>query len=230
MNTVIYCDESCHLEHDESEVMGIGAVWLSRADIRRLTLELRDIKVRHRAAGELKWTKVSASRAAFYNELVDWFFAQEGLNFRCIIVPDKKALDHAKYNQGSHDDFYYKMYFSMLRGVLSPDAQHDIYLDIKDTRSKLKVAHLREVLCNDRYDFTGNLIAKIQQVRSHEIELMQLCDFLLGAVVYSNRRLSGNPTKVSVALRVAERRKLPLHLSSSLSQEKFNVFVWTRRA
>lgn len=229
MTTVIYCDESCHLEHDDSSVMGIGCVWLSRGDVRQLSLELRDIKRRHRAAGELKWTKVSQSRSAFYIELTDWFFRQNGINFRCIIIPDKGKLDHNTYNRGSHDDFYYKMYFSMLNKVLSPDTSHDIYLDIKDTRSSLKVSHLSEVLCNNVYDFTGEMVRKIQHVRSHELELLQLCDFLLGAVVYANRGLSTNPTKRLIAQKLEEYHGRSLSRSSALRNTKFNVFVWQAR-
>lgn len=229
MTTVIYCDESCHLQHDDSSVMGIGCVWLAKADVKQLSLELRDIKRRHRAAGELKWTKVSHSRSAFYVELTDWFFRQKGINFRCIIIPDKTKLDHGKYNQGSHDDFYYKMYFSMLNKVLSPDRAHDVYLDIKDTRSNLKVEHLRKVLGSNVYDFTGEMVQKIQHVRSHELELLQLCDFLLGAVVYANRGLSSNPTKRLVADKLEQYHGKSLAKSSPLYSTKFNVFVWQAR-
>lgn len=229
MDISIFCDESCHLEHDESPTMGLGAVWVAKAAVRQLSLELRDIKRRHKAAGELKWTKVSASRSAFYAELVDWFWRQDGLNFRCIIIPDKNQLDHRRFNQGGHDEFYYKMYFSMLNKILSPDNGHNIYIDIKDTRSKLKVAHLKDVLCNNVYDFTGQMVSQIQHVRSHEIELMQLCDFLLGAVVYENRGLSGNSAKSLVAEKIKERRGRALTASSPLSNQKFNIFVWQAR-
>ncbi|MBA4092054.1 MAG: DUF3800 domain-containing protein [Sphingobium sp.] len=229
MDISIFCDESCHLEHDESPTMGLGAIWVGKGDVRQLSLELRDIKRRHKAAGELKWTKVSASRSAFYAELVDWFWRQDGLNFRCIIIPDKGQLNHEKYNDGNHDDFYYKMYFSMLSKILSPDNGHDIYLDIKDTRSKFKVAHLRDVLGNNVYDFTGQMVSKIQHVRSHEIELMQLCDFLLGAVVYENRGLAGNSAKRMVAEKIKEHRGRALTASSPLSHSKFNIFVWQAR-
>ncbi|MBL8646626.1 MAG: DUF3800 domain-containing protein [Sphingosinicella sp.] len=230
MDISIFCDESCHLEHDESPTMGLGAIWVSKVAVRQLSLELRDIKRRHRAAGELKWTKVSASRSAFYAELVDWFWRQDGLNFRCIIIPDKNHLDHCKYNNGSHDEFYYKMYFSMLNKILSPDNGHNIYIDIKDTRSNIKVTHLKDVLCNNVYDFTGQMVSKIQHVRSHEIELMQLCDFLLGAVVYTNRGLSANTAKRLVAEKITEHRGRALTTSSPLTNQKFNVFVWQARA
>lgn len=33
------------------------------------------------------------------------------------------------------------------------------------------------------------MIRKIQQVRSHEVELIELADFLIGAVAYAHRDL-----------------------------------------
>jgi hypothetical protein len=206
--------------------MGLGAVWTQRAGVRQLAAQLRDIKRRHRAAGELKWTKVSASKLDFYQEVIDWFFDNESLHFRALIVPNKAALDHAKFNQGSHDDFYYKMYFSMLTKILSPADRHDIYLDIKDTRSNFKVKKLREVLCNNYYDFTGELISRIQQARSHELELMQLTDLLLGALVYRHRGLLTSHAKHQVALRIEAKHGRSLLSSSPLSNQKFNIFVW----
>lgn len=226
MTTVIYCDESCHLEHDESKVMGLGAIWLPKSNARQLALQLRDIKRRHKAAGELKWTKVSTSRIDFYREVVDWFFTQDGLNFRSLVVPDKSKLDHGKFNSGGHDEFYYKMYFSLLNKILSPTEQHEIYIDIKDTRSRFKVQKLRDVLCNNVYDFTGQMVSRIQHVRSHELELMQVCDLLLGALVYRQRGLTSSEAKSTVVERIEHHRGRSLLYSSPLSNQKFNVFVW----
>lgn len=64
----VYCDESCHLEHDNQPIMAFGATWCPQDQARRLGAELRDIKTRHRARGELKWAKVSDSGVSFYLE------------------------------------------------------------------------------------------------------------------------------------------------------------------
>lgn len=226
MSIAIYCDESCHLEHDDSNVMGFGAVWTNRASVKLLSLQLRDIKRRHKAAGELKWTKVSTSKLDFYQEVIDWFFESESIHFRSLIVPNKSTLNHEKFNQGSHDDFYYKMYFSLLNKILSPTDQNEIYLDIKDTRSRLKVQKLRDVLCNNKYDFTGEMISRIQHARSHELELMQLADLLLGALVYKHRGLTGSYAKQQIVQRIEARTGRSLLHSSTLSYQKLNVFVW----
>jgi len=227
----IYCDESCHLENDHASVMLLGAVWCPRNEVARLSKEVRDMKARHKAAGELKWTKVSNARLNFYLELVDWFLAEASLHFRSLVVLHKERLDHALFNEGSHDDFYYKMYFSLLSKILSPDEQYNIYLDIKDTRSSSKLRKLGEVLCRDKYDFTSRMIGHLQNIRSHESYLLQVCDFLLGAVSHRHRyrKLTGNPAKVAVLRYLEERLGRELLRSTPLHEEKFNLFLFMPR-
>lgn len=225
----IYCDESCHLENDHQPVMLLGAVWCPQEEVTRLSHELQDMKARHNTAGELKWTKVSSARLDFYLELVDWFLGEAPLHFRGLVVLHKERLNHALFNQGSHDDFYYKMYFSLLSKILSPDECYNIYLDIKDTRSRLKLRKLGEVLCNDKYDFTSQMIRHLQNIRSHEAYLLQVCDFLLGAVSYQHRGLAGNPAKVAVIKHLEQRLDRSLLYSTPLREEKFNLFLFTPR-
>lgn len=225
----IYCDESCHMEHDKQPVMLLGCTWCPIEEVPRLAMELRDIKRRHKAAGELKWTKVSESRHEFYMELVSWFLAEKPLHFRAIVVLNKHNLDHEYFNMGSHDEFYYKMYFSLLNKILSPENQYNIYLDIKDTRSRRKVQRLSEILCHDKYDFTSQMIRHIQNIHSKESDLMQMTDFLLGAVSYKHRMLSTNPAKESVINRLEKGLGRPLSFSTPLREEKFNLFLFTPR-
>ncbi len=73
--------------------MLFGGIWCPADERVRLSSELRDIKNRHKASGELKWTKVSNARLDFYLELVDWFIAEAPLHFRALIVSDKSKLD-----------------------------------------------------------------------------------------------------------------------------------------
>ncbi|WP_421718228.1 DUF3800 domain-containing protein [Algiphilus sp.] len=225
----IYCDESCHLENDSQGIMLLGAVWCPQNEVARLSREVQDMKSRHRATGELKWTKVSLARMDFYLELVDWFLAESPMHFRGLVVLHKERLNHALFNDGSHDDFYYKMYFSLLSKILSPEERYNIYLDIKDTRSRLKLRKLGEVLCNDKYDFTSQMIGHLQNVRSHELHLLQVCDFLLGAVSYRHRDLSGSPAKAQIVRHLEERLGRSLLYSTPLREEKFNLFLFTPR-
>ena len=142
-------------------------------------------------------------------------------------MDDKSKLDHDYFNLGSHDTFYYKMYYSMLKTILSPENRYYIYIDIKDTRSQNKVNKLREVLCNNVYDFTKQMIKNIQQIRSHESELLQLADLLIGSVSYKNRKLKENSTKVLIVNNIEQKIGQSLSLSTSLFKDKFNLFIFS---
>jgi hypothetical protein len=223
----IYCDESCHLENDKIPVMVLGAVWCPMNSARTIAERIRELKVKNGLSHyfETKWIKVSQAKLQFYLDLVDYFFDCGDLHFRAVIIPDKSKLKHAKFGQ-THDDWYYKMYFTMLKQIFCPSDEYHIYLDIKDTRGSEKVAKLHEVLCNNMYDFSKSIIKRVQLVRSHEIEQLQLADLLIGSVSYVNRDLNTSTAKLKVAERIKGRSRYILKCSTLLREEKFNLFRW----
>ena len=224
----VYCDESCHLEHDHQKAMVLGALWCPLDKSREIAVRLREIKQKHGlpAGFEVKWTKVSPAKAGLYLDLVDYFFDDDDLHFRALIVPDKSKLRHDAIPGQDHDTWYYKMYFDMLKVIFRPDARYRVYLDIKDTRGAEKTAKLHEVLCNNMYDFSRNVIERLQLVHSHEIEQLQLADLLIGAVSYLNRGLHGNEAKEALVARVQERSGYSLLKTTLYREEKVNLFRW----
>jgi hypothetical protein len=224
----VYCDESCHLENDRQRAMVLGAVWCPLEKSRKIAVRLREIKQQYGLSTtfEVKWTKVSPAKKAFYLNLVDYFFDDDDLHFRALIVPNKSLLRHDAFPGQDHDGWYYKMYFDMLKVIFKPDSRYRIYLDIKDTHGSYKAAKLHEVLCNDRYDFSRQVIERLQLVRSHEIEQLQLTDLLIGAVAYLNRGLSGNSGKEAIIRRIRERSGYDLTRTTLLREEKMNLFRW----
>jgi len=163
--------------------MLLGGIWCPIDKVKIISKEIRQIKAEHNAKGELKWIKVSNCRLKFYQHLLDYFFSKDGLNFRCLVVIGKGGLNHSYFNQGSHDSFYYKMYYQLLLNIVSkPESKFNIYLDIKDTRGSRKVRELHRILHVKLGDQNASTIKKIQLVCSHESQLLQLADFLIGAV------------------------------------------------
>lgn len=224
----IYCDESCHLQHDGQKAMVLGAVWCPRDKSREIAVRLREIKHKHGLPPEfeLKWTKVSESKVGFYLDLLDYFFDDDDLHFRALIVPDKAKLDHGSFAGQDHDTWYYKMYFDMLKVLLSPEDRYRVYLDIKDTRGAEKVKKLHEVLCNSLYDFSREIVERVQLVHSHEIEQLQLADLLIGAVSYVNRDLHGNTGKLALIKRMQERSGYSLSKTTLYRENKVNLLSW----
>lgn len=224
----VYCDESCHLEVDKSSsVMLLGCMWIPRSKVKIVSEQLKSLKTKHKTLGELKWVKVSHKNQSFYEELCDWFFDQPDLHFRGLVVTQKQMLDHKQFNEGSHDTFYYKMHFLLLRPIVeNASAFYNVFLDVKDTRSRLKVKQLKSVLCSSRFDFAEQQL-NVQCIRSHEAQLLQLTDFFLGALSYKHRELQTSDTKLALVSRIEKQIGQSLLNSTRLTESKFNIFVWT---
>lgn len=223
----IYCDESCHLEHDGEKAMVLGGVWCPADKKDEIFRRLREIKEEHglNKHFEIKWNKVSKGKLEFYMDVINYFFDNSDLHFRVLVVPNKSELKHEEFGH-SHDTFYYKMYFNLLKTLFEPDCGYNIYIDIKDTRGQKKADKLHEVLCNNHYDFNRELIKKVQQVRSEEVELVALADLLIGAMSYLHRGKTTSEAKLKLIERIKERSKYNLMASTLYRENKFNIFVW----
>jgi hypothetical protein len=224
----VYCDESCHLEHDKEPVMVLGAVWCPKDQSRSISQELHRIKQKHGIDQkfEVKWKKVGLKKIDLYKEFVNYFFDNNDLHFRCWIA-EKQGLDHSRFAEQDHDVWYYKMYFGMLKIIFSPQDEYFIYLDIKDHWGGRKVKELHDVICNSMYDFNRNIVKHIQIMHSYESELLQLGDLLIGAVSYVNRNQSGNKGKEELIKIIKNRSNYSLTARTLFREDKFNIFRWT---
>ena len=85
----VYCDESCHLEHDGINVMALGAIWCPKNKLKEINNRIKKIKLRNgvNPNSELKWTKVSPIKEQLYMDIIDYFFDDADIHFRaCLSV------------------------------------------------------------------------------------------------------------------------------------------------
>jgi Protein of unknown function (DUF3800) len=223
----IYCDESCHLENDHIKAMSLGAIWCDKTKIKHIAERIRALKTAHGLSRqfEIKWTKVSPAKLVFYLALIDLFFDTPELHFRGVVVPDKTLLNHVQFGQ-DHDDFYYKMFFTLLKVIFEPNQQYAIYLDIKDTQSQEMVKGLHDCLCNSQYDFNRETLNKIQQIRSHESELIQLADLMIGALSHLHRGVQTSVAKQALIEKIKVRSGYSLLQNTWYRESKFNLLIW----
>lgn len=229
-----YCDESCLLEHDNSNVMVLGAVWCPKDKRHEINERIKQIKIRNGilSTAELKWTKVAPVKKQVYEDLINYFFDEKDLHFRGLLIPHKESLNHELFNQ-THDDWYYKMYFSMLKAMLLPTEKYNIFIDIKDTHSSEKAVRLQEVIRNSIYDFSKSIVKQVKPIRSEEVQIMQITDVLIGAFGYKNRIFpegeKRSQTKLNLIKLIQQRSNYSLEKSTLLREEKFNLFIWRAR-
>jgi len=229
-----YCDESCHLEHDNSNVMVLGAVWCPKEKRHEINERIKEIKARNgiHSNSELKWTKVSPVKKQVYEDLINYFFDEKDLHFRGLLIPNKDELKYLEFNQ-THDEWYYKMYFSMLKAMLLPTEKYNIFIDIKDTHSSQKAQKLQEAIRNSIYDFSKSIIEQVKPIRSDEVQIMQITDVLIGAFGYKNRQfpegIKRSQTKTELIQLIQKRSGYSLERSTLLREDKCNLFIWKAR-
>ncbi len=212
----LYCDESCHLEKDGTPYMLIGYVSCAYNQVKLHHENIRKLKEKHNVHAEVKWSRLSRFNHLFYTSLIEYFFATD-LQYRAIVI-EKCKLKHEAFHQ-SHDDFYYKMYFQLLNKKISPEYNYNIYLDIKDSNSAKKVNGLKEYL-NKQY----LRVRTLQNIRSHESQLMQLTDLITGALSYYLRGFDKVIAKNKIIEKIKSHSHSNLDRSSSFNNEKFNLF------
>lgn len=199
----IYCDESCHLEHDNEKYMVLGGIICEKSIRNKIKRDIIEIKKKNdiKENAEIKWNKVSPAKIKYYKDLVDYFFENVDLRFRALII-DKTQLRHSEFNQ-THDDWYYKMYYQLLLNLLEPKQENYIYLDIKDTKSAKKVEGLKRYLSFKLMDYEFEGIKNIQSINSQESTIMQLADLLIGAIGYRNRKIY-EEKKINITIRIIQ--------------------------
>lgn len=211
----IYCDESCHIENDHKPYMFLGSISSAYNQLKFHNENIKEIKAKHNFFGEIRWTSVSKSKHHFYMDLVEYFFNTD-LKFRCVGVR-KDKIDNGAFAQ-SYDDFYYKMYYYLLNHNINSLYSYNVYLDIKDSLSAMKVKKLKSIL-NTKYGVFNN----VQNIRSHESLLLQMTDFIMGAISYKhNNEEKLNNSKVRII------EKIQGHASDNLMatnySDKLNLF------
>jgi len=228
MNYKIFCDESLHLHADSSNLMVNGALKIDESKVVEANKFIKFLRHQHNYHNELKWTKLHAKQEAFYLALIDYFFESEFMSFKATLVVNKDKADHVKFGR-NHDEFYYVVYYYTLRTLLSCDDDFKIYFDYKDTLGAKRVRKLKQVIENSGL---GSPMFNI--IKSHESQLIQMCDLFIGAIGYANRQDIEKSSEI--------KSKLVDYLNAKIEAQgynegsiagtkpwtsKFNVFRWS---
>jgi hypothetical protein len=206
--------------------MVLGAIACEKNQKVKIYKDLRRLKQKHGLPDsfECKWTKIGPAKLEYYLDVVNFFFENPYLSFRGIIA-DKSQLRHQDFNQ-THNEWYYKMYYLLLKQKLNPPESYKIYIDIKDTVGGSKIRKLEEILKHILFSFYDETVLGLQQINSKESELLQMVDVIIGAISYENRNIKTSNAKLTVINRIMEKSGSNLKYSTSLFEEKFNIFVW----
>lgn len=227
MKYKIFCDESCHLEFDKTNILVLGAICCEEEQVVAINKHIKYLRNKHNYHNELKWTKLVKTQKEFYKELIEYFFSNSSMRFKTTTVINKSRLNHKEFNQGSHQNFYYKMFFYTLRDFIQHENKYKIYLDYMDTLGRDKAKKLQEVLVNNSYNQSD---IDIYIIASRESQIIQLTDLFIGAMGYVNRE---DLEKKESEIKNFIIDEIQRHINHSLCngtppwEEKFNIFKFS---
>jgi len=224
MRFEVYCDEA-HPDvlasaNPRMRYLMIGSLWLPAHLREKIKSDVSALRRRHQAWGEIKWSKVSPNRQAFYIDLIDLFLGfGENLRFRCIAV-DRTELNQTLYHGDSELGFY-KFYYQLLHHWILDYNVYRIFSDTKTNRDPRRLPVLAR--CLSLSNLTSN-IENIQSLPSREVIPIQLCDLLLGAASSRmNQTLREGTAKKAVVQRLEAALGRQLGPTTK-SEEKYNIF------
>lgn len=222
----VYCDEAqpdvFTSAAPRAKYLMIGSLWLP-SDMRDDAKEkIARLRKQHGVWGEMKWTKISPSKAEFYLELIDLFMSYgSDMRFRCI------AVEHEHVNMGRHGNDeelgFYKFYYQVLHHWILDFNSYNVFCDQKPNRDRTRLHVLKKCL---NYANRNSEICNVQSLPSREVALLQLSDVLLGAASSRmNETLRGGSAKEAVVQRLEARLDRRGVLGpTAASAKKFNIF------
>lgn len=220
----VYCDETLpDLFTTTKEVdkrLMIGSLWIEASLNDSIKQHVKELRQKYNCWGEIKWTKVSPSKEAFYLELIDLFFSYGlQMRFRCIGV-DPKQVNWA-YHGNDKELGFYKFYYFLLEKWITDFNEYAIFCDAKVNRNLSRLNTLHEIL--EKVNWNAN-IERVQALPSREVILIQISDLLLGAASSRINNIEHtNSAKINVL------NHLEKHLDrtiqpTNINEQKFNVF------
>lgn len=230
---MISCDESG--VHGSTHY-GFGSLWMSwqrRGDFWR---EFEELRKNHQFDQECKWSHASAARQLpFYNELISYFFQRRWLLFHCLVVRKQvvaKAVYHKSWDEARRKHYTMLLCNKMKRALRQhPKRQHEfrIYVD-RIPSSYEKADEAMEVISQNILNQEFKVIAPVTSVRtrdSRDTPPIQLCDFLLGAVMETWHKQALNSTKQSIRDEIARHLGWKkLDSDTRKTERKFNIWYF----
>jgi len=105
------------------------------------------------------------------------------------------------------------MFYYVIDHFINTEDHYKVFFDYKDTKSKLRLNELKTIF-NNKYK--NNINIHLQNIRSHESQLIQLVDIFIGAISYKARGLETSEAKLSIANHLEKKTRANLTYSSSL--------------
>lgn len=223
MDFEVYCDESrpelFSSKNPGASFLAIGSVWLPADQKSYVKNDIKGLLKKHKLFGEIKWNKVGNKSINLYKDIITYFFLNENLRFRVILV-EQQLVDLVRFHQNDAELGFFKFYYQLLHNWILDFNSYRIFLDEKTTRKRDRLITLKKVLANSNI---SSIIDFIQALPSDEVLLIQLADLLTGLVNAKFNKQTTSPLKTELIEHTEGVLGKEINPTPK-REEKFNIF------
>lgn len=228
-----------HLFCDESGISGkpfyaFGSLWIREDKLSLFEREMNALRQQHYCTDEIKWQGANSKRyAAFYEDVIKFFFRSDYLFFNCIVVQlaiVNKAFHNGNYELAKQKHFN-ELICNKIARSLYKNRNNRFILSVDDLPfSYNKADEAMHIIANNiirRKTTISNAILKLNEVNSKHCHGVQLCDLLLGAVLSSYQNDSTSERKLMLSNLIAQYLGWDkLKYDTLNTEKKFNIWYF----
>lgn len=184
----VYIDETSQTKH---RYLLLGGITLLAENAELIEKTIHRARLPELPAGEMGWKKISRSKRDAYERVVELFFNgvwAQLAQFHCLVV-DTHQQDHRRFNEGSREAGFCKEIYQIVQKYrrLYQGCMFHVYPDKRDTPQPTE--ELRLILNRGAHKTSDQRPWPFRRVhfrKSHDSQILQLSDILLGAVAYAH--------------------------------------------
>lgn len=227
----VYIDETSQTKH---RYLVLGGIVLHAPRSDEAERLLQQARLPELPAMELGWVKVSRSKLEAYRRFIDVFFdnpsALEPFEFHSLVVDTHKLNDRA-HNEGSRETGFNKEVYQLCQkfGRLHRRRLFHIYPDSRTTKSSTE--ELRLILnrgARKKGDERDWPYRRVHFRQSHEWQMLQLVDLLIGAMAFRlnrhDQKPDASPAKLELSRHILERGHVRDVTRNTATSGKFTIW------
>ncbi len=223
----VFLDETGSINSKAERFFGIGMIKCMQPFF--LDSSIRYIRQKYKLYDEIKWNTISKAKMAVLKEIIKTIFETPGIYFSSLIINKDDVNFEIEFNNNPYLA-YQKFSEELLKNSISQTEILTVLADYIDTPKSVRYEVMVKHQVNQALDRLA--IGGIHRVDSKGVNLIQITDLFLGAVVYNykidNKLVTGDKNKIKILQYIQSGLKIK-SLGQSINVKGFKVFEYNKK-
>lgn len=223
----VFFDETGSVNDINNKYFGLGMVKCMQPYF--LDTKIRKIRERNRFYDEIKSNKIGKRNFKVVKRVIDAVFDTPGIRFGCIVI-DKQNIDFQKEFKNDPYLAYEQFTEELLKKNIKKNELLIVLADYISTPDKIKFEINVKHKLNKYFDRLA--ICGVHRVESSGINMIQIADLLLGAVVYEfkykNKIVSGDKYKIKIYKYIQQKAGINTFVNGNKKKD-FNIILYGKK-